>query len=446
MSQALAQLPKHTKQRAACNRCHELKSRCTQSNIEPGTCDRCQRLGIPCAYSVKSPLGRPKSATMRRANADGSQTGSRRNSENRIGTASKVATLDALDDASNDNLTIALLSDDDFASLSSEWHINPSSDMDFQTSNDFTKFAIGQLNDGSNIEWKSRNLGYGADATYTSPSLDSMLDLPSPNFEGDHFDILNQLFDDREPPGSTHNHNQVLGGTATAMDVTPSAMDLCKSPKTATEASSSELSTVKRLLNLQLQLQSISTSYKSSGGLAEVLRAVRTLTKIFTDVATQRRGSASRNGLSALGADDGLVILHALTCYMYLLHMFEPMVLSPERQCRDLANSNVLTPALSLGNFSLASQPELNLQVTLNLIHLMLRGLHNSVQSLKLEKSQLSSRNGVDGESEGNGRTGKTASSMVDAALVGVESMHAIEAAVLRKLESSGRDCMMDEC
>lgn len=445
MSLALAQFSKPTKQRAACNRCHELKSRCTQSNIEPGTCDRCQRLGILCAYSAKSPLGRPKSATMRRANADDGRIGTRRNSENRTGISGKGATLDTLDDASNDSLTIALLSDDGFASLSSEWHISSSSDMDFQTSHDLTKFTIGQLNDGANVTWKNRSSGYG-DATYSSPSLDSILDLPSPNFEGDPFDIVNLLSDDRDPPGSTHSHNQVVGGTATAMDVTPSTADLCKPPKTATEASSSEQSTVKRLLDLQLQLQSISTSYKFSDGLAEVLRAVRTLTKILTDVATQRRGSASRNSLPALGCDDGLVILHALTCYMYLLHMFEPMVLSPERQCRGLADANVLTPALSLGDFSLASQPELNVQVTLNLIHLMLRRLHHSVQSLKLEKSQLGRGNGVSGEREGNGRADKMASSMVDAALVGVESMHTIEAAVLRKLESSSRDCMMDEC
>ncbi|KAL9038937.1 MAG: hypothetical protein Q9214_005081 [Letrouitia sp. 1 TL-2023] len=45
--------------RIACNRCHELKSRCSRS-ARQSSCDRCQRIGLPCEYSSPLRLGRPK--------------------------------------------------------------------------------------------------------------------------------------------------------------------------------------------------------------------------------------------------------------------------------------------------------------------------------------------------------------------------------------------------
>ncbi|PVH71610.1 hypothetical protein DL98DRAFT_94643 [Cadophora sp. DSE1049] len=51
--------PTRSPVRAACDRCHETKSRCARA---PGSfeCERCSRLGNVCSYSAPLPMGRPK--------------------------------------------------------------------------------------------------------------------------------------------------------------------------------------------------------------------------------------------------------------------------------------------------------------------------------------------------------------------------------------------------
>jgi len=51
--------PSRSPVRAACDRCHETKSRCARA---PGSfeCERCSRLGNVCSYSAPLPMGRPK--------------------------------------------------------------------------------------------------------------------------------------------------------------------------------------------------------------------------------------------------------------------------------------------------------------------------------------------------------------------------------------------------
>lgn len=48
------------KLRAACDRCHELKNRCTRTGGSESRCDRCERLDIDCVYNTCAQMGRPR--------------------------------------------------------------------------------------------------------------------------------------------------------------------------------------------------------------------------------------------------------------------------------------------------------------------------------------------------------------------------------------------------
>ncbi|KAB8227683.1 Zn(II)2Cys6 transcription factor domain-containing protein [Aspergillus alliaceus] len=48
------------KLRAACDRCHELKNRCTRAGGPESRCDRCERLDIDCVYNTSARMGRPR--------------------------------------------------------------------------------------------------------------------------------------------------------------------------------------------------------------------------------------------------------------------------------------------------------------------------------------------------------------------------------------------------
>ncbi|KAE8163275.1 hypothetical protein BDV40DRAFT_311847 [Aspergillus tamarii] len=48
------------KLRAACDRCHELKNRCTRTGGPQRRCDRCERLDIDCVYNITARMGRPR--------------------------------------------------------------------------------------------------------------------------------------------------------------------------------------------------------------------------------------------------------------------------------------------------------------------------------------------------------------------------------------------------
>jgi hypothetical protein len=51
--------PTRSTVRAACDRCHETKSRCARA-MGCLECERCSRLGNVCTYSAPLPMGRPK--------------------------------------------------------------------------------------------------------------------------------------------------------------------------------------------------------------------------------------------------------------------------------------------------------------------------------------------------------------------------------------------------
>ncbi|KAL4902780.1 hypothetical protein BDW74DRAFT_180479 [Aspergillus multicolor] len=74
--------------RAACDRCHELKNRCTRTSGAESRCDRCERLDIDCVYNTSARIGRPR--TSQKGASDSHARHSKRRvvqTENRRGTA-----------------------------------------------------------------------------------------------------------------------------------------------------------------------------------------------------------------------------------------------------------------------------------------------------------------------------------------------------------------------
>lgn len=62
------------KLRSACDRCHDMKNRCTRSGGIESRCDRCERLDADCVYSKKSQVGRPRTRKQDATSAGGERT------------------------------------------------------------------------------------------------------------------------------------------------------------------------------------------------------------------------------------------------------------------------------------------------------------------------------------------------------------------------------------
>ncbi|CAG8887908.1 unnamed protein product [Penicillium egyptiacum] len=72
------------KLRAACDRCHELKNRCTRTGGLDSRCDRCERLDIDCVYNTSARMGRPRVSRLSDKSAS-SGSGSRDSHARRTG-------------------------------------------------------------------------------------------------------------------------------------------------------------------------------------------------------------------------------------------------------------------------------------------------------------------------------------------------------------------------
>lgn len=85
------------KLRSACDRCHDMKNRCTRSGGIESRCDRCERLDADCVYSKKSQVGRPRTRKQ-----DASSAEAERASRSRSPGTSTSSRLVPLEDAQQD--------------------------------------------------------------------------------------------------------------------------------------------------------------------------------------------------------------------------------------------------------------------------------------------------------------------------------------------------------
>ncbi|XXH02733.1 hypothetical protein Hte_009118 [Hypoxylon texense] len=164
----------------------------------------------------------------------------------------------------------------------------------------------------------------------------------------------------------------------------------------AEAAKSGESSPLKQLLDLQCrfqQLANLDSSYTTDRGkprsvpdLSIILFNADSLMRVLQELVTGRSEPhmPSRHKQNDERDEQGLLILHTLTCYYYLLSILEPIVGFLIAKCDstvERVNSRSLS-TFSLGNFSLASQPDINAHVTLHLVNLLIRKLRRLVSSI----------------------------------------------------------------
>jgi hypothetical protein len=221
-------------------------------------------------------------------------------------------------------------------------------------------------------------------------------------------------------------------------------------------------STTQQLLQLQTTLQSLYSSHErsrqansssptahrrasDSSSLCEVLVATEKLTnivKLLSHEPGRRSAPSESDGWSLDNDEDPLVMLHILTCYGYLLRLLEPVVHNDNvgtSQPSSTHQRHDSAPTLSLGHFSLASQPELNSRVTATLIRGMINSLHNTLRP-QLDNPGAQQKSCVftslleDTPSGDIGNNDKSGSPMINAASFVMRNMREKEEQVLRRL------------
>lgn len=119
---------------------------------------------------------------------------------------------------------------------------------------------------------------------------------------------------------------------------------------------------------------------------SEILVIMERLTGVLKSPSIGDGTSSSQStSPESVNDDDSkktLLLLHAFSCYAYLLRLLKPLVTSLHGQCQggssDAQGSNGKSAIVSLGTFSLASRPALNARMTLSLISNLVEDLHSS--------------------------------------------------------------------
>ncbi|KAI4859503.1 hypothetical protein F4820DRAFT_163634 [Hypoxylon rubiginosum] len=373
MNNAMSSSTRPRKQRAACDRCHALKNRCSPSGSGDNKCDRCHRLGIRCVYSLKAPLGRPKSTSSQAQPVD-------LPTSNAYNGLEPLATLD-------NNVS------DDFSMTTTEESLfMPSTPPSLQLGLDMglTFRPTSPLSYQASPAMQSLPDTAPAAGIHRKPHAEDSLAYSIFDFEFSH--SSSQL--DGETSGASHPRrtSHQSQDTLELQHFLPNNI----TDDRAEVAKSGESSPLKQLLDLQCRFQELAnldSSYTSDRGkprsvpdLSTILFNADSLMRMLQELVAGRSEPhmPSRQKQNDESDEHGLIILHALTCYYYLLSILEPIVEFLIAKCGstvERVNSRSLS-AFSLGSFSLASQPEINAHVTLHLINLLIRKLRRLVSSI----------------------------------------------------------------
>ncbi|KAL1873262.1 hypothetical protein Daus18300_004082, partial [Diaporthe australafricana] len=157
-----------------------------------------------------------------------------------------------------------------------------------------------------------------------------------------------------------------------------------------------ELGLLEQLLDLQSWLQQFTLTDSSlADRLSKVLNKADALIRILNAViGTEKAPSETGTSHSTAGncsesEKQDLIVIHSLTCYYYLLAALRPMVESLVHSSSGRKDgSSTSTFPIKLGNFSLASQPEVNDQLTLHLIQILLQNMKNLVSTVASQQPQ----------------------------------------------------------
>jgi hypothetical protein len=459
-------------------------------------------MGIDCVYSAKSRLGRPRGQGKDAKVVASSRREQHRALDNRT---SPSETSSSVEDAIARELTVFSSPYEDFmTSIDPALQMDLSNDHEgtasavMRTPSSLSSLYLNdnqgaKFGDTNKLHLQCKLLSFVGPASHVdcNPIADlshwnfgTLGDVGSMNLEpnGEAFNSQSLQLEGKQSRTETYDELQAGSSNRILLHQEPyttfamsTSTTLCSSSAEDTE---SKANTLRQLLDLQSKLQYLLPSHFMPGcgsndstsgesdmsddsALGEVLAATEGLIEILDNLSTRKdqisEANSRRHSRQTCGChtripdalpsdseDDGLVILQVLTCYLYLLRMFEPLAISLQRQSGSSATSTDAsrptrssTTAFQLGSFSLASQPELNAKMTSNLIYQMIQRLHVSTQSIV---SKDGSRHL---ESAGPEAIGcqkvckeKVASPMMIAARVASGSISLKEHSVLHRLQS----------
>ncbi|KAK2041396.1 hypothetical protein LZ31DRAFT_557006 [Colletotrichum somersetense] len=373
------QTSKDPKLRSACDRCHELKNRCTRSGGVESRCDRCERLDEDCVYSTRSQVGRPRSRKQEATLAARASPS--------IGTPAsrlvplKDAEVRRLETTPRDG-TLQLDFDSSASSSSSSSHAAHLNQHFWGV--DLSVNQTGHCHDDS--EWQLDAAVFMANSP---PYGDNM----APSGPGKQDPIgLSLLQDGNDAVTSAGVKGDVDGTTGTLIGLQSQLQQLL----------SGSLKAPKEDNNMLLP-----TGHEAYSAVDEILD----LTKNLLGIVQAQTQTNSSPGQPARHTNR-ITTLQIMTCYTYVLQLLDPIITStrqqsnsggglemqPAPQCPSSSSSlqhmfpasgsvngharcGARYPILHLGGFNLAYHPTLNDDVVQHMVQRITQQLHTSIRS-----------------------------------------------------------------
>ncbi|KAI1085702.1 hypothetical protein F5B20DRAFT_519381 [Whalleya microplaca] len=346
------------KLRAACERCRDLKNRCTRTGDPDSRCDRCERLDIDCVYGTNARMGRPRISkpALERSGSGRARLGEGSVRSPSFQSSRRTVHVDLADPSSrNGTENIHPMLDILDSALLPEVMYKEILDCDLPLyPTDFTQ----PTNDDPTIENANRA------------------------FHSDACNVTVQGFRQREEPEDFAYSDHGLGISREAIG-----------SRTGTD----------ELLRLQCRLHNLlsladEATTRDSPAVDEVLVACKDFLEIIqatlaaqshysefgVPFALPGRSPSQSSDASYCGnqrarpnlrMSNCVTVLQVLTCYGYVLQLLEPIVDA-------LASRTGDTGFISLGTFSLASQPAMSSYVAIHMVLGMINQLRDSIHLL----------------------------------------------------------------
>ncbi|KAL0765250.1 hypothetical protein CaCOL14_011171 [Colletotrichum acutatum] len=360
-----------TKLRSACDRCHDMKNRCTRSGGIESRCDRCERLDADCVYSKKSQVGRPRTRKQDASSAEVERTSRSRSPG--TSTSSRLVPLEDAQDVRLETIptdgTLQFDFDNSTSSSSASGHAAAHFNQHFWD----VDLSVNQT-----------------EATHCHDSewqLDAAVFMANSPPYGDN--IVAAASAQEDPVGlSTQNRNDTVSLNSSKGDVN---------------------GTTETLIRMQSQLQQLlfDSSQETSPAVDEILGLTNHLLEIV-----QIQIQINSNTEQPARQTNRITTLQIMTCYSYVVQLLHPIINATTRQqgtvsgsnlnihmapqCPSLSLQHMLPasgpaagpprrgsryPVLHLGGFNLMSQPVLNEDVVQHMCRLIMRQLHMSIRS-----------------------------------------------------------------
>ncbi|KAG5655081.1 hypothetical protein KAF25_000204 [Fusarium avenaceum] len=430
------------KLRAACDRCHELKIRCTRTGGTESRCDRCDKNDIDCVYRAHRRIGRPKSQKSR----PGAKTTTRQN-ETTVGGPAQQEQQEQVE-ISPPSARDSINSDFDFSTIEvaggAEWLSSSSS----HRASDAIEFSTHQVsstqpplfppNYSFSHEGSTSHSGGGSPFSILNMGSMPVCDLdfstiPDQGMSTEFDTSMNRAKDPGvEPMANNAEHQGNRFTDQTPIEETKvledrllrhqaklrylhSTVDTTQNLLIAPHESVSPGAPLDRVLEATVELIDI---IQTSAGQAPNNNNNSSSSSSNTGNASSETGNENhpRQILGRFGFND-IATLHISISYAYIVKILAPVISSLEKSLAIVGSTSLEskypTPiyhnaaahpnttslssptcaptkshsvSVSLGSFSLASKPALNALILLGLISRILKQLHDVTHPIALQE------------------------------------------------------------